>query len=119
MKVKSDFDFSGAVSRLIKSEVEALNAEVDTIADTLKDNTPVNLKGKYPDSTLNLRESVVVEKATSTNRTIKVGYDKQHDHVGRFVNDGTIHQSPQNQVDDTNREILSSVIPKIKNNIRV
>lgn len=119
MKVNSNIDFSGAISKLIKSEVEALNAEAENVAETLKQNTPVDIHGKYPDSNLNLRDSVVVEKATADNRNIRIGYDKQHEHVGRFVNDGTIYQDPQNQVDITNQEVKSSVIPKIKNNIRV
>lgn len=119
MKVNNTINFSKAMTNLIASEVAALNSSADDIKSRLVENTPSNPKGKYPDSNLNLKESVVVKEATPKRRYIKVGYDKQHEHVGRFVNDGTIYQKPQQQVDRTNQEVKSSVIPKIKSSIRL
>lgn len=119
MKVKNTVNFNDTMSRLISSEVSALNSNSDEIKSRLENNTPRDPRGKYPNSSLSLRESVVIQEATPKKRYIKVGYDKQHEHVGRFVNDGTIYQDPQNQVDKTNQEIKSDIIPKIKNNIRL
>lgn len=119
MKVNNTINFSATMSKLIASEIAALNNNAEDIKERLAKNTPKNPRGKYPDSNLNLRESVVIEEATPKKRYIKIGYDKQHEHVGRFVNDGTIYQEPQEQVDKTNQEIKSSVIPKIKSSIRL
>lgn len=119
MKVKFEFDKEKIIDTLRDVEVEALNKQAEEIANLLANNTPVNKRGKYKDSTKKLSESVVIEKATKEKRYLRIGYDGEHNHVGRFVNDGTIYQQPQEQVDKTSDEVRVSIIPKIKRNIRI
>lgn len=119
MKVKFEFNKEKIIDTLRDAEINALNNQADEIASLLASNTPVNERGKYKKSNKKLSESVVIEKATKERRCLRIGYDEEHNHIGRFVNDGTIYQQPQEQVDKTSDEVRTSIIPKIKRNIRI
>lgn len=139
MKTKFEFNDKEILDDLEEQEVDALNSQINAIVGRLKANTPVNIRGKYKGSSKNLRQSVIYEPATKDKKTIRVGYDEQHNYIGRFVNDGTdatvqrskprkdgkknkkyrIHQDAQNHVNLTSAEIRKDILKEIKRGIKL